>query len=577
MIADALHRRHLATAAIAAAMAVLPWSVATITAQTAPPSQTPAAAPAAPAPPFLASGAETLADQSATLTLANRSIVVLRATVVGRTPGERVASAGRVLDGMVEEGLVGPVEAQHFELGTVVTVGSRAVVVLTPSDIDDPETVTLDQFTDRALTRLRESLAEAHEARSPGLMLRGLALTLVALVVSGLALVAVARGNRIILRRLEPAATRTLAKTGIGDEALRQSRLLDLERRVFDYGSMALGLFIVYITTTFILRRFPYTRPWGESMRGFLLSTFRDLGAGILGAIPGLFTVVVIMLLARVLVRVVTAWFRAVEEGRTVVRWVYPETALPTRRLVTAFLWLFAIAVSYPYMPGSETDAFKGLSLFVGLLVSFGSSGLVNQLMSGFMITYSRSLRMNEFVRIGDAEGTVTHLGVLSTRIRTLQNEEITLPNAVVAAQTTTNYSRPAPGERVMTATSVTIGYDTPWRQVHALLLAAANETPGICRDPAPVVLQTALNDFYVKYSLFVCLEHQEARLVVMNALFASIQDQFNVYGVQIMSPNYVLDPATPKVVPKDQWYAAPAKAGLHTVVPSQTSNQPAG
>jgi len=512
------------------------------------------------AAPFLAVGAATAAPENETLTFINRPIVVFRATVVGRSPAERVTSAVRVLDELVDEGVVGPVDAQRFELGTVVTVGSRAVFVLTPPDTESLAGQTLEQLTVATVARLREALSEASEARSPRLLLWGLALALVALVVAGLALLGVSRGQRWIIKRLEPAATRTLAKTGILVDTIRQSSLLDIERRVFGYGSAALSLVIIYVATTFILRRFPYTRPWGESMRGFLLRTLWDLGASFLGAIPGLFTVVLIMVITRVVVRVVTVWFRSIEEGRTAVRWIYPDTALPTRRLVTVLLWLVAIAVSYPYMPGSGTDAFKGLSVFIGLLVSFGSSGFVNQLMSGFMITYSRSVRLREFVRIGDSEGTVTHIGVLSTRVRTVQNEEVTIPNAVVVTQTTTNYSRAAGGGQVMTPTSITIGYDTPWRQVHALLLEAAAQTSGLRAEPAPAVYQTSLDDFYVKYTLFVCLERQDARLVVLDALHANIQDRFNAYGVQIMSPNYVLDPKAPKVVPKDQWYAAPAK-----------------
>ncbi len=222
-------------------------------------------------------------------------------------------------------------------------------------------------------------------------------------------------------------------------------------------------------------------------------------------------------------------------------------------------MWVFAIVVAYPYLPGSQTDAFKGVSVFLGLMVTFGSSGLVNQIMSGFMITYSRALRVGDFVRIGDVEGTVTHLGVLSTKVKTLRQEEVTIPNAVVVAQTTTDYSRTSETEGVFTPTSVTIGYDTPWRQVQSLLLLAAERTAGLRREPKPLVLQTALEDFYVKYTLFVCLERQQSRLITLDALHANIQDLFNEYGVQIMSPNYVLDPAAPKVVPKQNWFAAPA------------------
>jgi small-conductance mechanosensitive channel len=211
-------------------------------------------------------------------------------------------------------------------------------------------------------------------------------------------------------------------------------------------------------------------------------------------------------------------------------------------------------------LPGSQTEAFKGVGVFVGLMVTFGSSGLVNQIMGGFMITYSRALRVGDFVRVGDVEGTVTHLGVLSTKVRTLWSEEVTVPNAVVIAQTITDYSRPGDTVGVLTPTSVTIGYDTPWRQVQALLLLGAERTAGLRRTPPPLVVQTALEDYYVKYTLLVSLEDQESRLLTLDALHANIQDLFNEYGVQIMSPNYVLDPAAKKTVAKKDWFAAPAR-----------------
>lgn len=295
-------------------------------------------------------------------------------------------------------------------------------------------------------------------------------------------------------------------------------------------------------------------------MSGFLVSTVETLGLNGVRAVPGLFTAALILVVARFAVTLAGAWFSAVEHGRVRARWIHPDTAQATRRLVTTLVWLLAIVVAYPYMPGSQTEAFKGLSVFLGLIVTFGSSGLVNQVMSGFMITYSRALRVGEFVKIGDIEGTVTHLGVLSTKVCSIMREEITIPNAVVVSQTTIDYSRLAESDGVFTPTSVTIGYDAPWRQVHALLLLAAQRTPGVRTDPSPIVLQAALEDFYVKYTLYVSLQDQARRLIILDALHANVQDAFNEHGVQIMSPNYVFDPAAPKVVPKEQWFTAPAR-----------------
>ncbi|HET9269255.1 MAG TPA: mechanosensitive ion channel domain-containing protein, partial [Vicinamibacterales bacterium] len=379
----------------------------------------------------------------------------------------------------------------------------------------------------------------------------------------------IARLRRVVVGRLAAVAERSVARSGLADaEYLRASHLLDGAARAV---ALVLQLTVIYITVTFVLRRFPYTRPWGESMRESLLGTAAQLGSGVVDAIPGLFTALLIFVIARVVVRLVGMWFTAVEAGRITPRWIYPETAQPTRRLSSTLIWLFALVVAYPYLPGSETEAFKGVGVFLGLMLTLGSTGLVNQVMGGFVVTYSRALRLGDFVRIGDVEGTVVHLGLLSTKVRTLRNEEVTIPNAVVSSQTTTDYSRSATGEGALTATSVTIGYDTPWRQVHAMLRLAAERTDGLRDEPRPVVLQEGLEDFYVKYTLMVCLRSQAARLVVMDALHANIQDLFNEHGVQIMSPNYVFDPSSPKIVDRANWFAPPAdRAALNDARPTR-------
>jgi small-conductance mechanosensitive channel len=381
------------------------------------------------------------------------------------------------------------------------------------------------------------------------------------LAVGSLLLWALVRAHRRFAGRLVEVAEEKLAQTGLTDVvSLRASRVLEFQRGLLKAVTLGAGMVVVYSTLTFVLRRFPYTRPWGESMRGFLFTTVEDLALGVVNAIPGLFTVALIVLITRFILRLLGIWFNAVEAGRTRVQWLYPETAQTTRRLVTALMWLFTIVVAYPYLPGSQTDAFKGVSVFLGLMLTFGSSGLVNQIMSGFMVTYSRAVRVGDYVRIGDVEGTVLHLGILSTKLKTFRGEEATIPNSVVVSQTTTDYSRFAEVNETFTPTSVTIGYDTPWRQIHAMLLLAAERTPGVRVEPKPYVLQEALQDFYVKYTLFVCLDAQDQRYFTLNILHAQIQDLFNEYGVQIMSPNYLADPASPKLVAKKDWYASPAR-----------------
>jgi small-conductance mechanosensitive channel len=540
-------------------VAALALSAPPVLSAQAPAVQTPTPSPAA-SPSQVTALLSTSPAQPFTFTYFNRQIVPLRAAVLGRSPVERANGASRALDDLVADQVFGPVEYELFEGGSLIRVGSRVVLAITNADVDALSGETIQNVSTQTVTRLQQAVREAQEARQPTQLVQA-ALATVGILAVGLVLLwAIHQIQRRLARRLMATAEKTVGQSKLGDiEVLEGLRLIDLERRFVTASTLGLDIIVVYWVLTVGLRQFPYTRPWGESLRGFLLATAQNLGLGVASAIPGLFTAVIILLLTRFLVRLVSLWFTAVERGRVTTTWIYPETAQPTRRLLTALLWAFAIVVAYPYLPGSQTEAFKGVSVFLGLMVTLGSSGLVGQIVSGFTITYSRAIRLGDFVRIGDVEGVVTHLGILSTKLKTLRHEDVTIPNAVVVSQTTTDYSRFGDTEGVYTPTSVTIGYDTPWRQVHAMLLQAAQRTSGLRAKPEPIVLQAGLEDFYVKYTLLACLERQDQRPFVLAALHANIQDVFNEYGVQIMSPNYVLDPAAPKVVPKKDWFASPA------------------
>ena len=353
-------------------------------------------------------------------------------------------------------------------------------------------------------------------------------------------------------------------------------RLIQRERLVWLVHVIVLALYwlvtliLLYEWVSVVFAQFPYTRVWSERLTGFFVGIATSIGGNILSAVPGLVTAVVIFFLARFVSRLLDGFFERVQSGQLRVSWLDDDVAGPTRRITKAVLWLFALAMAYPYLPGAQTEAFKGLSLLLGLMISLGASNLVGQAASGLILTYTRVYRRGEYVRIAEHEGTVTQLGMFATRIRTGLGEELSLSNSLVIGAVTKNYSRAVKGGGYVLDTVVTIGYDTPWRQVHALLIEAALRTPGVLTEPAPHVFQTALSDYYPEYRL-VCQATQSEprpRAVVLSALHANVQDVFNEYGVQIMSPNYRGDPATPKVVPKDQWYLAPAR-------PPEASSEP--
>jgi small-conductance mechanosensitive channel len=195
-----------------------------------------------------------------------------------------------------------------------------------------------------------------------------------------------------------------------------------------------------------------------------------------------------------------------------------------------------------------------------GLMISLGSTGLMTQMMSGLVVIYSRALRTGDLVSVNGNDGVVMEIGALATKIVNLNHEEITIPNSVLIGNSIRNYTRLAETHGSMISTKVTIGYDAPWRQVQAMLTIAAEQTGGVQTEPKPFVLQRALSDFYVEYELFAHISDPMRRFFVLTELHSNIQDQFNEYGVQIMSPNFRDQPDNPVVVSKENWYANPAQ-----------------
>ena len=498
-------------------------------------------------------------EQYAELWFSNRLILTFRAGIVPRTPAERAEVARELLGRLVEDNVTGPVASRELLGASLITVRGRDTFAIIVEDVG-PGDVDLPTLTTAAIGRVELALAEATEARNPARIAAAAGRSLLATMLFAIVLVILGRLSRWMTARLLASAEALLLRSRVGADLalLRATRLLDVARGAAKFVVRALSAGALYVWLGYVLLQFPLTRPWGEGLRGFLAATLTRLGLGALYALPGLFTAAIIFLVARFVVRLTTLLFEAIGDGRIDMPAIGGAKAAPTRRLITTLVWVFALVVAYPYLPGSDTDAFKGVSVFFGLVVSLGSSGFVNQVMSGFMITYTGALEPGDYAKIGDVEGTVTQLGVMSTKVRTRRNEEVTIPNAVVSAGITVNYSR-LQAQGVFGATSVTIGYDVPWRQVEAMLLTATARTPGIRRNPPPMVLQTNLADFYVEYTLLVGLDDPATRIPTLSAVRANTLDVFNEHGVQIMSPSYEADPAAPKIVPREHWFAPPA------------------
>ena len=502
------------------------------------------------------------ASEDADLLVNQRKMVTLRATLKGESPGERVQAAQAALATALQGEGPDRIERQPLagEPPAVrVAVNGVAIVNLVPDDLGGAASgVLLDAAALDLERRLRAAVAELREARDPRHWAIGVGLSVLATAVALVLLKVLAAGRRRLLRH---AARR------LGDEAAAATRpwwqvsgehAIAVLRGFAGLMSWVVALLVLDVWASTVLRQFAPTRAWGERADDWLLQQLLDLTRAAAGAVPGLVTAGLIFLVARGVLRVVRGVLERVERGEIEFAGLDADTAGPTRRLAALVVWLFALAMAYPYLPGASTEAFKGVTVLAGLMVSLGASGVVGQVMAGLSLMYSRALRVGEYVRIGEVEGTVTHLGMFSTRLHTGLGEEVSLPNAVVFSQPVRNFSRLVEEDgQFMLHTAVTIGYATPWRQVHAMLLEAARRTPGVLEQPAPYVVQTALSDFYVEYRL--CAQGSRAaprrRAEAMSQLHAHIQDVFNENGVQIMSPHYRSDPAEPQVVPAGPWF----------------------
>ncbi|HVN36926.1 MAG TPA: mechanosensitive ion channel domain-containing protein [Myxococcota bacterium] len=507
-------------------------------------------------------GPVSLSEPEATLEVWNRPIVTLRATFGARTPERRVELAAERIEDLPYSALTGEITHVPVSVGDVrgeiVTVEGRMIISLAEADIDAEAGEGFQAYVTHAIDNLRDALHARAEQREGQVLLRSLAHALPATLLF-LAIVYLLSRTRSWLTRQASAAS---------EESLRRmSRLgLDVRRqaavvaRVVATGlTWALDAVATYLWLTYVLVQFPYTEPWGHQLGHFLRETIGGLAQGLLYAVPRIVVIALIFLITRGAVAFVNAFFRNIERGWVRVAGFDAETARATRRLVVVLLWIFALTAAYPHIPGSHSEAFRGISVFVGLVVSLGSTGLVNQVMSGFVVIYSRAMRTGDWVRVGEVEGRVKEIGVLSTKLSTVRREEVAIPNAVLVGTATTNYTSLAGADGPLVTTAVTIGYDAPWRQVHALLELAASRTAGVRKSPEPRVLQRGLSDYYVEYQLLAHLERAEDRFEVLSALHANIQDAFNEAGVQIMSPHYVMQPPEPVIVPKEKWFARPA------------------
>ncbi len=453
-------------------------------------------------------------------------------------------------------------EALHrvdIDIGTQILGGQVNVMTATETDAR-LEGLTRDEFAEACVRRIQQAIEEFRAARSPKRLLKAGLLALACTAATA----AIAAFFFFLMRRLRSALERRLQER-IEAVRIQSFELVRAERiqrglRSIPRALTAVGIAVLVLAyLQIVLGLFPWTRHVARRLGGWIVAPLQEMTDAVLAKIPDLIFLAILFLVVRILLKALRLFFEAVGRKEVVFEKFDPEWAEPTFKLVRLAVIAFAAVVAYPYIPGSSSEAFKGVSIFLGIVFSLGSSSAISNVIAGYTMTYRRAFRVGDRVRIGSVVGDVLQIRLQVTHLRTPKNEEVIVPNSTILNSEVVNYSTFARSPGLILHTKVGIGYETPWRQVEALLRLAAERTPGVEKDPPPFVLQEELGDFAVTYELNAYCHDALAMLAVSTALRRSILDLFNEYGVQIMTPAYEMDPGRPKTVPKDQWYAAPA------------------
>jgi small-conductance mechanosensitive channel len=298
-------------------------------------------------------------------------------------------------------------------------------------------------------------------------------------------------------------------------------------------------LILVYISLTIMVGIFPWTSGFAGELLSYFLDPVKRILVAIWNYLPNLITIIVLVVFFRYLLRIFFYFKTEIERGALKIPGFYVDWANPTFQIIRVLILAFMLIVIFPYLPGSDSQIFKGVSVFLGVLFTFGSAGALSNIVAGLVLTYMRAYRIGDRVKIGEATGDVVEKSLLVTRIKTIKNEIISIPNSTVMSSHTTNFTAEAAELGLILHTTVTIGYDAPWRQIHELLIKAALATELIEKDPAPFVFQSSLDDFYVSYQINAYTRISNKQHITYSLLHQNIQDEFNKAGVEIMSSHY--------------------------------------
>jgi small-conductance mechanosensitive channel len=457
------------------------------------------------------------------------------------TPTERAQVVTKRINELIQrlDFVADSLKLTHDSALSVITYKSEIVFAVNEQDSKFSE-LSRKALADNYYTLLKQRLKTATETYNlkelaiqvgEAILVFALLIFLIWLVNRAFAWV----GSRIINnwnRRVDVLAQK-------GAPANYVNRLLPFINTLLRVVKFAVIILLVYLALPVLFYIFPWTKPIATQLLGYVINPLKSIALAFLRYIPNLLTVLVIYVVTRYIVKFIGFIATEIKNGAFTIRNFYPDWAIPTYNIIRVILYAFMFVVIFPYLPGSQTKVFQGVTVFLGILFSFGSSSAISNMVSGIVLTYMRPFKVGDVVKVGDIMGAVIEKNILVTRLRTIKNEDITIPNATILSGHTINYSSTAKTAGLILNTTITIGYDAPWAQIQQLMISAAEATEGILSEPKPFVLQTALNDFNVSYQINAYTNKPGIMAITYSILHRNIQDKFNEAGVEIMSPHF--------------------------------------
>jgi small-conductance mechanosensitive channel len=482
-----------------------------------------------------------LAEEGAPVVVNGRELFRLQTRVGSITATERATLVADHISRLANNPFTGEltVTVVDTENATDIVIGDEVLVSVSDADAA-AEGRERQELAQEWAAIIQTVVAEGQTSVGVSVLGAGLGITLAVLLALFVFLWLINRFGNWLVDKLDPSTeSGRLPPTLANSEIYQSGQFSRFVRVLLRLFKVILAIFLITVAIPIILRGFPQTRDLGTRLRELLLSPLAKLWDGLVTFLPDLAFVLVLAALTWLITRLIRIFFREVERGVLRLPSFEPEWANFTGRMIAILVMIAAVIIGFTSLPISQLPVFQGVSAFLALLLTLASSSAIANIIAGIILTYTGAFRFGEIVCIQTTTGEVVGKYLLTTRVRTFKNEVVSFPNSLVLSNSVTNYSRLARESGLALYTTVTIGYDVPWRQVHELLIGAALDTPDVLKEPAPFVLQKALNDYNVSYELNALTRKPELLPSLYSALHRHIQDRFAAAGVEIMSPTY--------------------------------------